>query len=226
MLSLLAILPPLVTFFVVSGASEAAALRRFHDVSMSLLFILVLPIVCLLFGAAALGDERRDATLTVLVLRPIRREGIVGAKLAAAWLASTAIVGSSALATGVVLGVSGGTWEVLVPLVAGIALSALAYVAVFLILGHTTTRAVLIGLVYVFLWENAISFAVDGLAVMSLFRIGVSGYAALVDAAPRQLADVLGSLTPGMLGAAAKAGGLAVIATLSGGWLLRRRDLT
>jgi ABC-2 type transport system permease protein len=226
MLSLLAVVPPFVTFFVVSNVSEAAALRRFHDVSMSLLFILVLPIVSLLLGAAALGDERRDDTLTVLVLRPIRREGIVGAKLAAAWIATTAIVGASALATGLVVGLSAGLWDVIVPLVAGVSLSALGYVAVFLVLGHVTTRAVLIGLVYVFLWENAISFAVDGLAVMSIFRIGVSGYAAMVDAAPRQLADVLGSLTPGMLGAAAKAAGLAAVATFAGGWLLRRRDLT
>ncbi|HSG80234.1 MAG TPA: ABC transporter permease [Acidimicrobiia bacterium] len=225
LLGLLAVLPPVVTFFVVRGVSEGVALRRFHDVSITLLFILVLPLVALVLGAAALGDERRDTTLTVLVLRPMRRETIVGAKLAAAWIAVTAIVGGAAAASGIVLGVAAGVWEPLVPLVLGIALSALGYVAVFLILGYLTPRAVLIGLIYVFIWENAISFTVDGFAVLSLFRIGITGYAAMVDLAPRFLSDVLGSLDPGMYGAAAKAIGVAVVATMAGAWMLRRRDI-
>jgi ABC-2 type transport system permease protein len=224
-LSLLTLLPAVVTLIVVGSVTESVSLRRFHDVTMPLVFILVLPIVALVLGAGALGDERRDHTLTVLVLRPVRREAIVGAKLVAAWLATMALMGPGAIAAGAALGVSGGGWDVLMPLLIGVALSALGYVAVFLILGYVTPRAVLIGLLYVFLWENALSFAVEGLATLSLFRLGITAYSAFVDIAPVYLSDVLGSLQPGALGAAAKAIGVGVIMTMSGAWLLRRRDI-
>ncbi|MDX1691938.1 MAG: ABC transporter permease [Acidimicrobiia bacterium] len=225
LLGLLALVPAVVALFLVADTGEAVAMRRFHDAPFALTFILVLPVVSLVLGAAALGDERRDATITVLVLRPHARETLVGAKLLGAWLAAMAIVGTGAAAAGAALGIGAGRWDVLAPLVLAVAVSGLGYVSAFLLLGYLTQRAVLIGLIYVFVWENALSFAVDGLATVSLFRLGITGYAALVDGAPRLLADVLGTLEPGVAGAVAKAAVIAVVAVLVGARWLRRRDI-
>ncbi len=225
LLSLLALVPAVVTFFVVGDASEGEALRLFHDAPLGIMYIIVVPVVSLVIGTAALGDERRDETVTVLVLRPIRREAIVGAKLAAAWIACAAIVGGGAALQGAALGLASGRWEVLVPHVIGVAISVLGYVSVFLILGYVTGRALLIGLIYVFVWENALSFSIEGLATVSLSRLGISAYASQVELAPRFLDEILGALTPGIGGAVAKALGIAVLAVLAGAALIRRRDI-
>ena len=125
----------------------------------------------------------------------------------------------------IVLGSSHGDWTPLVPMILGAMVSTAAYSAVFLVLGHVTQRAVLVGLVYVFIWETGITGIAAGLANVSLFRIGLTGYAGMVEGAPRLLQDPLGALTPGMGGAMAKAALIAVVAVALSAWMLRSRDL-
>jgi len=77
---------------------------------------------------------------------------------------------------------------------------------------------VLLGLVYVFIWENGITFAAASLANVSLFRIGLSAYAGLVPESQRQLAETLALAGPeaGWLGIAWQFGavGLLLVAAL------------
>jgi len=224
-LGLLALIPALVTFLATTNTSPSGAFRTFHDAPVAILFLIVLPIASLVLGSAALGDERRDGTLSFLVLRPMRRSAIASAKLAAAWIAAVAVSGFATLAAAVVISIRVDDWGMLLPLMVGAALSCAAYTAVFLVLGHLTSRAVLAGLVYLFLWESGISFAAESLANVSLFRIGLSAYAGMVDGAPTILDDVLGSLTPGPGGAAVKAVVITAGAVGGAAWLLAHRDL-
>ena len=222
---LLSLLPATVMWLSTRTASDLAVVNRFHDAPLVIVFLIVLPVVSLILGASALGDERRDGTLSFLFLRPVPRWLIAAAKLAAAWIATTAIVGTAAGMAAAVVGIRAGDWSLVVPAVFAAAVSALAYCSVFLLLGYFTSRAVLLGLVYVFIWENGITFAAASLANVSLFRIGLSAYAGLVPRSLTQLADALGSVTPGAGGAAAKAVVIAVVTVAAAGWLLRRRDL-
>lgn len=224
-LGLLALIPAVVTFLATTNTSPSGAFRTFHDAPVAILFLIVLPIASLVLGSAALGDERRDGTLSFLVLRPMRRSAITSAKLAAAWIAAVAVSGFAAAAAAVVVAGRVDDWAMLIPLLVGAALSCAAYTSVFLVLGHLTSRAVLAGLVYLFLWESGISFAAESLANVSLFRIGLSAYAGMVDGAPIILDDVLGSLSPGPGGAALKAAVIAVLAVGGAASLLARRDL-
>jgi ABC-2 type transport system permease protein len=218
-------IPGLVMLLGTSDSTAIESFRFLHDAPIAIVYLIVVPIASLVLGSAALGDERRDGTLSFITLRPHARRTITGAKLAAAWGAASVIGAIAAVGPAVVLGASTGEWSPLGPMILGAAVSTAAYTAVFLVLGHLTQRAVLIGLVYVFIWESGISFAADSLANISLFRIGVSGYAGMVDGAPRLLAEPLGSLTPGMGGAAAKAAVIATVAIALSAWLLRTRDL-
>lgn len=227
LLGAFALLPVLVTLATTNGISPATAFRRFHDGPFPTLLLLVLPLVALFLGAAALGDERRDETLSFLLLRPVRREAIVGAKLLAAWLATVLILGGSAALTGLTLLGTAGRGDVILPLVASVAAAALGYAAVFLILGYATGRAVVYGAFYVLFWELGLTQAIDALASVSLSRIGITIYLDLLpEANVATVRELAGVLRPGMWGAFAKVLAVAAIAVALGGLMLRRRDIT
>jgi ABC-type transport system involved in multi-copper enzyme maturation permease subunit len=221
----LATIPGLVMLLGTRDMTASDTFRFFHEAPIAIVYLIVVPIASLVLGAAALGDERRDGTLSFIALRPVRRTTITGAKLLAACLAAGVVGGVAAALPAVVLGSSTGDWGPMAPMILGAVLSIAAYSAAFLVLGHLTQRAVLIGLVYVFIWESGITNIAEGLANVSLFRIGLSGYAGMVDGAPRLLAEPLGALTPGMGGALAKAAVIAAVAIAFAAWLLRTRDL-
>ena len=222
---LVALLPPIVTLTTIGSYVDRGALRQFHDATIGVIFLIVIPVVALILGSGALGDERRDGTLSFLVLRPIRREAIVGAKLGAAATATFIVAGSGALLSALVLGGMSGVWDPLIPLLISVAIGSIAYASVFVILGFITARAVLIGLIYVFVWESGISFAADSLATVSLFRIGLSAYTGMVEFAVTDIGEVLGSVQPGVGGALVKIAVLAAAAVAIGASFLRKRDL-
>jgi len=224
LLGLLSFVPAVVMWFSSANATADEAFVLYHEAPLGLLLLIVLPVVALVIGAGAIGDERRDATLSFLLLRPIRRATIVGAKFVAAWLATTLIVAAAGGLASAVVSLRTDSWQTLGPTVVALALSSAAYTAVFLVLGHLTSRAVLVGLVYVFIWESGFTYAAPGLANVSLSRIGLTAYAALVPDSTRLLADPLGSLTPGVGGALTKALVIAAACVLFGGFLLKRGD--
>jgi len=222
-LGLVGLIPAIVMWLASQHLTERAAFQRFHEAPMPILFLMVLPICALVIGSGAMGDERRDGTLSFLLLRPIPRWMIVAAKFFAAWLAATGIVALSGIAASVALGARSGDYGTIGPVVISVAISTAAYVAVFMLLGHLTSRAVLIGLVYVFIWESSITFAAPALANASLFRIGLTAYASMV-AVPSDFDEVLGNLAPGTWGAVAKAVGITGLAVWALASMLRRRD--
>lgn len=161
-LSLLALIAPLSGWAL--GSSDASL-----DDAVGLVagvgFALVLPIVSLVFGGAALGDLREDKTLVYLWLRPMGRWPIVvGAALAAATLAAPitiiSIVGAAML-TGAGNGIVPGT---LLATVVGL----VAYVCVFTLFGVWLKRFIVWGLAYILIWEGFIAQAGAGVARVAL----------------------------------------------------------
>jgi ABC-2 type transport system permease protein len=225
-LGLLALLPAVVMWFASIDPSPPGAFERYNDVPLPTLLLLVVPIVTLVIGSGALGDERRDGTLSFLLLRPIRRSTIAAAKLTAAWLAASLIAGSAGFLASFVLAVRADTWITLAPTLVAVLLATAGYTAVFMVLGHVTSRAVLIGLVYVFVWESGISFAAPSLANVSLSRIGLTAYVGMLPETASALGEPLGALAPGAGGALAKALGIALVCILVGAFLLKRMDAT
>jgi len=227
LLGLFTLLPALVTFAVTSGEFETTAFRQFHEGPFFTLMLLVLPLVALFLGAAPLGDERRDETLSFLLLRPVRREAIVGAKLLAGWASIALVVGGGAAVTGIALQLTSGRGEVIVPLVVSVVITGLGYASVFLLLGYLTSRAVVYGAFYVLFWELGLTQGVEALGSVSLSRIGITVYVDLLPEANNlSVADVLGNLQPGTWGALAKVIVIAAISIELGAILLRRRDVT
>lgn len=227
LLGLMGLLPAAVLAVLIADERTAGgAQQAFHEAPLTILFYIVLPVAALIFGAGALGDERRDGTLSFILLRPLPRWVLAAAKLLAAWLATVAVIGPGVIAMSVVLGARFSEWDTLGPLLLAVALSALAYSSAFLVLGHLTQRAVLIGLLYVFVWESGMTSAVSSLATVSLMRVGLSAYAGLLPSARPHLGEWLGVVQPGVGGAIAKAVVVAAVAAAATTALLRYRDVT
>ncbi len=189
---------------------------------------IVVPVVTLIIATAVMGDERRDNTMSFLVLRPIRRVVIAGAKVVAAFLEALIINGIGAAAFGILVGIKTETFSYFIPLLVGTAIGTAAYAALFVPLGYLLKRATLVGLTYVFIWENGIAAAVPALSSLSPWRIGASAIAGLAPSNFQELVGDefgLGALDPGAGGAFLKAVGLMLFCSWVMAYILRRRDL-
>lgn len=127
-------------------------------------FAVVLPVIALIVGTSVLGSEIEDGTIVHILTKPLPRWQIVLPKLAVA-------AGVTAVTVAVPLGVAGVLAHsprfALGLMVAG-AVGALAYSALFLALSLVTRRPVLLGLVYVLLWEGLLGGFVRGTRVLSV----------------------------------------------------------
>ncbi|MEO3923530.1 ABC transporter permease [Micromonosporaceae bacterium B7E4] len=124
----------------------------------------VLPVTALIVGTAVLGSEIDDGTLLHILTKPLPRWQIVLPKLAVA-------TGVSALTVAVPLYVAGVLVESVrfgLGLAVASAVGALVYSAFFLALSLLTRRPVLLGLVYVLIWEGLLTNIVSGTRVLSV----------------------------------------------------------
>lgn len=124
----------------------------------------VLPVVSLVIGTGVLGSEIDDGTIVHILTKPLPRREIVLAKLAVA-------VGATAVTTAVPLfiaGVLADSVRLGLALAVGSVVGALAYTALFVLLSLVTKRPVLLGLVYVLVWEGLMGNYVSGTRVLSI----------------------------------------------------------
>jgi ABC-2 type transport system permease protein len=225
---ILALAPAVIFVLVLAAPSRIDELELMTGFLLFPHLTITTPIITLILAASTLGDERRDQTLSFLVLRPVRRETIAAAKLAGAFLAASALTGAGGMALGVVYGVTSSDWSLVVPTVVGTVVATAVYCAVFVPLGYITDRSTVIGLAFVFVWENGMAAAVQSLATTSPWRIGFS---ALSGMAPKVLSGgdirdfALGDLMPGAGGALVRAAVFLLLATAVISAMLRRRDL-
>jgi len=135
-----------------------------ESVVLGLGVMVVLPVVALITGASVLGSEIDDGTLVHLLAKPLPRREIIFAKLVVAVAVTSVTVGVPMFLTGLVAG----SVRFGLALAAGSALGALAYCALFLTLSLLTRRPVLVGLVYVLIWEGILANLLSGARVLSV----------------------------------------------------------
>jgi ABC-type transport system involved in multi-copper enzyme maturation permease subunit len=223
-LGALALLPAVVMYAGSSTMTDDRAFRFLHEGPFIVLLVAVAPIAALVLATSALGEERRQGTVSFLAIRPMPRWLIVAAKGAAAWAAIFTVVGAGGAATVAAYATRTGDWDPLLPMLLMLAINSLLYAALFVPLGFLFKRAVLFGLGYVFIWDNGIA-GVPGLSPMSVFRVGMSAYVGLLPESAGLLDEPLGSVAPGAGGAAAKALVIAAIGVAALTTVFRRRDL-
>lgn len=137
----------------------------------SLVVAIVLPLVALVFGTAALGMELDDGTGVHLLTKPISRWLIIVAKTIVAGTLTAALIVPSTVISGILMG---GTGSTAVGITFAFALASLigayVYTAIFLVLSVITTRGLIIGLAYALIWEAVVAGLLPGSQVFSVHQ--------------------------------------------------------
>lgn len=115
----------------------------------------LVPLVAVIVGTAAIGSELEDGTIVHLLARPVPRLAIVSVKLAVA-VGVTAAIAGPAIWIGGAVG-TGGDAELPTAYALASVVAALEYTAIFLALSLVTTRALVVGLAYVVIWEGVVA---------------------------------------------------------------------
>jgi ABC-2 type transport system permease protein len=157
--------------------SRTSAGEYADDVTATLLASAILPLVVLLTGTAAFGNEVGDRTLVYITTKPLPRWRIVTPKLLATMLVGGVPVAlSGALAVAVI---QQGDLRGAAATGAGLLAGAAAYAAIFTWAGLATRHALVLGLAYVFVWEATLAAYLDGIRFLSVRRFALALVAGL-----------------------------------------------
>jgi ABC-2 type transport system permease protein len=126
----------------------------------------LLPLVAVIVGTATIGSELEDGTIIYLLAKPIPRLLIVAVKAVIAWLLVTLLVSPAVIVSGVIG--TGGDADLGVAYALAAAVGALEYTTVFLALSLLTSRALVIGLAYVVIWEGVVAGLFAGTRILSV----------------------------------------------------------
>jgi ABC-2 type transport system permease protein len=141
----------------------------------------LLPIIVLIVATAALGNEVEDRTLPYLTLKPISRLRIVLEKLLAVVVVTLPPVLIGLALTGLIAGLAPtdtmnifpgdptyGVDRVIVAMLVAAAAGVVLISTIFLALSLRVPRALLAGIVYVFVWETLLGRFLPGIRVVSV----------------------------------------------------------
>jgi ABC-2 type transport system permease protein len=207
---LLAAVPVLVGLLARLRGLPGDPIERTAAIVEQLVVRTVLPLIALVFGTAAIGAELEDGTAIHLLTKPVARWRIVAAKALAAAPLTALLAVAATLLTGLAVGAERGTMSVTLALSAGVLVGSVLYVVVFLALSIITSRALIVGLVYVVLWEGVLAGLFEGTRVLSIREYTVA-IAAAIDPAARTGSAAPLAVTTAVAGAAiVLVGGLAL----------------
>ncbi len=184
---LLAGIPVLVGLLVRANGSGITNVGTTLD---GLVIRIVLPLVALVFGTAALGSELDDGTAVHLLTKPIRRSTIMLAKVSVAGTLTAALLVPTTVLAALLLGRSGVGSTAAVGLGVGVFVGSYVYVAVFAALSVVTSRGLILGLGYALIWEGLLAGVLPGSQAFSV-REYVRGIAELVS--PSTIDSMVGS---------------------------------
>ncbi|MFN8123580.1 MAG: hypothetical protein U0237_14245 [Thermoleophilia bacterium] len=171
-LGVLSVIAGAIAVLIRVRADEFRWLDRYAEVTESLTIPTVVAFVALVLGASVVGDEREDWTILYLAATPVSRVRLAGAWVLAAWLMALVLLvpataGAAWLGLGGGMGARGLLW-----LVVAVALASLAYAALGVLLALLVRRAIILGLLYIVLWEATIATFADSADKLSLGAYG------------------------------------------------------
>ncbi len=130
----------------------------------------VVPLATLILATATLGNELSDRTIVYLIIKPISTLRIVIEKFI-----GTFVITSLAILIGLLF-----TWLIVIPgpgtpstgalasMFVGALIGVAAYGALFLFVSLVIPRALLVGVIYVLLWESLLARFIPGIRILSV----------------------------------------------------------
>lgn len=179
LLVLLALVPVLVAIlfrFAADADGENDAAQFATGILATFVVSLVLPLTALLIGTSALGQDLEEGTVAYLLAKPLARWKVIVAKTLAAWVLTVAVVLISVIGAGTVALVGEEGTSLIPAFAVATVAGALAYVVVFVALSLRFSRALIIGLAYVFVWEAVLQQFITGVRFLSVsaYTIGIA----------------------------------------------------
>jgi ABC-2 type transport system permease protein len=130
---------------------------------------IILPLIALVFGTAALGSELEDGTGVHLLTKPISRTTIVLAKVAVAGTLTAALVVPTTVVSAILLAEPGADLAgTAISLGLGVLAGSYLYTAIFATLSIITSRGLIVGLGYALIWEGLLAGLLPGTQVFSV----------------------------------------------------------
>jgi ABC-2 type transport system permease protein len=140
----------------------------------------LMPLVALLFGTGAIGSELDDGTAVYLLAKPVSRWTVLLTKLAVAATFSVLLTCVPFVLAGLIA--AGGLGDGLVlGFTVAAAAGSVVYCALFVFLSLVTSRALVIGLGYVLIWEGVLAGLFRGTQTFSVHQYSLSLADALAD---------------------------------------------
>ncbi len=178
-----ALVYPLIVGAIASASFPALDLLSAAETLYSALFLpVILLLVCLVQGVSLFRTELEEDTLLYPMKRTIPRPAIVVGKYLGFLVATLLVLLPSAgvglaLAAALGHGTTQATWGLGEAVVLLTVLGTVAYGAVFLFLGLLTRSALVIGLIYGFLWETFVSLISGPISQWTLvYYLRAAGY--------------------------------------------------
>ncbi|MBA2758315.1 MAG: ABC transporter permease subunit [Chloroflexia bacterium] len=143
----------------------------------------LLPLAALVLSTAALGDEIEDRTLPYLTMKPSSRLRIVVEKYIGTLLVTVPIAWGALLTVWLVSswGFLNDTRDMILPMLVASLAGIAAFSALFLLISLYSSRALLIGIFYVFVWESLLSQFLPGIRTISIRHYTQSIFVRLLD---------------------------------------------
>ncbi|MGK2964532.1 MAG: ABC transporter permease [Tepidiformaceae bacterium] len=171
-----ALVPVAIALLYQVGNGSTPAQEFTPNILRLLVVAVLMPLVALVLGTAALGSEIEDGTAVYLLAKPIPRPVIVLSKFVVAAVLTAILVVAASLATALI-GMEGfDDTRIVLGFAVAVAVGSVVYSAVFILLSVVTSRALIVGLIYVFLWEGVITNIFSGTRVASIrsYTLGIA----------------------------------------------------
>lgn len=170
------VLPFILTFFYRLGSEDREGDRLIFMLNMNREVVLgvLLPLTAVIFGATAFGGEVEDGTLIYLLVRPVDRWKAAISKYLVSVAVTIAVMIGAVLVAWFALRTEELPFAVPRAFIVASALGSLAYCALFGYIGLVTRKGLVIGLLYVILFENIAARGFEGAKSLSVREFAVS----------------------------------------------------
>jgi ABC-2 type transport system permease protein len=146
------------------GQDETAARNTLFGLGLAV----IVPLVALLATSGLLAPEIDDGSISYLLAKPMSRYTIIGSKLVVAAACVLVFAALPMLVAGLIL--LTGSPSLGLAFGVGSLVGGIAYCAVFALLSVMTRHAVVIGLIYLLIWEGLLGGLLDGVRWLSVTR--------------------------------------------------------
>ena len=130
----------------------------------------VVPVMALVIGASVIGSEIDDGTIVHILTKPLPRQEILFAKLVVAAAVTAVTTGVTMFVVGTI---ASGT-QFGVGLAVGAVVASICYCTLFVALSLVSRRPVLIGLLYILIWEGLLTHLLTSGGVLSIEAYAVT----------------------------------------------------